>query len=116
MAEDWARPVVHWEIRARDPEAMKAFYSKMFNWDIGEGRVMRIPGGIGAPENIGGQIRPSDAPGVTMYIQVHDLQESLDRAVALGGAVTHGVRHNPGNASLAGIRDPEGNAISLVQQ
>ena len=26
MAEDWARPVVHWEIRAIDPERLRKFY------------------------------------------------------------------------------------------
>ena len=32
MAKDWARPVVHWEIRAVDPERLRAFYGEMFNW------------------------------------------------------------------------------------
>ncbi len=29
MAEDWARPVVHWEIRAGDPERLRSFYSAL---------------------------------------------------------------------------------------
>ena len=38
MPEDWARPVVHWEIRARDPErareAMDAHLSHaVATWD-----------------------------------------------------------------------------------
>jgi predicted enzyme related to lactoylglutathione lyase len=116
VAEDWTRPVVHWELRARDPEKQRAFYSKMFNWDITDGKVMRIPAGVEPPPSISGQIRQSDTPGVTIFIQVLDLQQSLDRAVALGGTVTHQIRHAPGQASLAGIADPEGNPISLVQQ
>ena len=32
--KDWARPVVHWEIEARDPERQRAFYSRLFNWEI----------------------------------------------------------------------------------
>ena len=33
MAEDWARPVVHWEIEAKDSEKMTKFYSELFNWE-----------------------------------------------------------------------------------
>ena len=35
MADDWARPVVHWEIVARDPERQADFYRELFNWEIG---------------------------------------------------------------------------------
>ena len=31
MVQDWARPVVHWEIEAKDPEGQKAFYAELFN-------------------------------------------------------------------------------------
>lgn len=114
---DWARPVVHWEIEARDAEAMKAFYAAMFSWDIGEGFIMDIPAGLGGPEpGPAGHIRASDRSGVTLYVQVRDLQESLDRAVSLGGAVTLERMDIPGGASLAGITDPEGNPVTLVQQ
>src|SRR6266571_6971696 len=89
IGEDWARPVVHWEIEAREPERLKAFYSKLFNWDIGEGFIMTIPAGIGGPEpGPAGHIRGSDRSGVTLYIQVRDLRTTLDEAVGLGGAIT----------------------------
>ena len=42
MVQDWARPVVHWEIEARDPERQRAFYADLFNWKIGEGFIMEI--------------------------------------------------------------------------
>jgi predicted enzyme related to lactoylglutathione lyase len=32
MSEDWARPVVHWEIYAKDVAKMRDFYRGMFNW------------------------------------------------------------------------------------
>src|ERR1700733_7200676 len=47
MVQDWARPVVHWEIEAKDPERQKAFYADMFNWGIGDDAIMNIPAGIG---------------------------------------------------------------------
>ena len=50
MAQDWARPVVHWEIEAVDPERQRVFYADLFNWQIGDGFIMEIPPGIGGPE------------------------------------------------------------------
>jgi predicted enzyme related to lactoylglutathione lyase len=51
-----------------------------------------------------------------LYIQVKDLPSSLAKAVELGGTVTMERFDIPGGASLAGITDPEGNSVTLVQQ
>lgn len=117
MAEDWARPVVHWEITARDPQGLKAFYGALFSWDISDGPILSIPAGLGGPEpGPAGHIRQSERTGVSLYVQVRDLRASLDHAVALGGAVTAEPFDVPGGPTLAGITDPEGNAVTLVQQ
>jgi predicted enzyme related to lactoylglutathione lyase len=117
MAEDWARPVVHWEISAVDPERQRTFYSEMFNWTIGDGPIMRIPPGIGGPEpGPGGHIRAGDRGGVTLYIQVRDLGGSIARAEALGGTVVQERLQVPDGPTLAVINDPEGNQVVLVQQ
>ena len=117
MQSDWARPVVYFEIQARDADLMAGFYSAMVNWDIGDGFIRQIPAGIGGPEpGIGGHLREGDRPGVTLFIQVKDLEASQQRAVELGGAVTSARFDIPGGASIAGITDPEGNPITLVQQ
>ena len=117
MAEDWARPVVHWEIQARDPAKIREFYASLFNWDIADDRVMSIPVGVGPPEpGPAGHIRASDTSRVVLYIQVRDLRESLDRAAELGGTITHQPRDLPTGPSIAGIADPEGNPVVLVQQ
>lgn len=114
---DWARPVVHWEIEAKDPDALRAFYAALFNWEIGDGPIMTITPGVGGPEpGPGGHIRGSDTSRVTLYIQVRDLKESLDRATSLGGTVTLERLDVPGGPTLAGITDPEGNPVTLVQQ
>ena len=116
MAEDWARPVVHWEIEARDPERLRAFYGALFNWKIGDGFIMDIAPGIGGPEpGPGGHIRQSDRSGVTLYVQVADLRSSLERSVSLGAAVVAEPFDVPGGPTLAGITDPEGNPVMLVQ-
>src|SRR2546421_401870 len=62
MATDWARPLVHWEIEAHDPERQRAFYAGLFNWVIEEGPIMNIPAGVGGPEPAPNRhLRPSHA-------------------------------------------------------
>lgn len=117
MAQDWPRPVVYFEIRGRDAEALRRFYAEMFTWDIGQGPIASVPAGIGGPENgIGGHIRQADNPGVTLFVQVRDLESSMAKAVELGGTITMRRFDIPGGASIGGITDPEGTPITLVQQ
>jgi predicted enzyme related to lactoylglutathione lyase len=117
MERDWARPVVHFEIEAIDAERQRAFYEALFNWDIGNGPIMTIRAGLGAPDaGPGGHIRASHRSAVTLYIQVRDLAESLRTAVELGGTVVFERFDVPDGPSLAAITDPEGNALTLVQQ
>ena len=116
MVQDWARPVVHWEIEAKDPEGQKAFYAELFNWKIGDGFIMEIPAGIGGPEpGPSGHIRASQRSGVTLYVQVANLRASLDRSVTLGATIVAEPFDVPGGPTLAGITDPEGNPVMLVQ-
>jgi len=116
MAQDWARPVVHWEIEAKDPERQRAFYAELFNWQIGDGFIMEIPAGIGGPEpGPAGHIRGSERSGVTLYVQVADLRASLERSVALGATVVAEPFDIPDGPTLAGVTDPEGNPLMLVQ-
>jgi predicted enzyme related to lactoylglutathione lyase len=117
MSADWARPVVHWEIEARDPERQRAFYAALFNWDIGDGPIMPVAPGIGGPEpGPAGHIRQGDTPGVRLYVQVRDIRASLDRARELGGTVQSDPFDVPGGPTIAPITDPEGNPLVLVQQ
>jgi predicted enzyme related to lactoylglutathione lyase len=117
MSADWARPVVHWEIEARDPERQRAFYAALFNWDIGDGPIMTVAPGLGGPEpGPAGHIRRGDTPGVRLYVQVRDLSASLARARELGVTVLLEPFDVPGGPTLASISDPEGNPLVLVQQ
>jgi predicted enzyme related to lactoylglutathione lyase len=117
VSGDWARPVVHWEIVARDPAQQAAFYRALFNWEAGDGPVMQIPPGLGGPEpGPGGHIRKGDHPAVILYVQVRDLDATLARARQLGGAVVREPFDVPGGPTLAAVTDPEGNRLGLVQQ
>ncbi len=113
---DWARPVVHWEITARDPEAQSGFYRSLFGWDIGAGPIQAIAPGLGGPDpGPAGHIREGARPGVSLYVQVRDLDHSLETAGSLGASITVQPFDIPGGPTLAAI-DPEGNTVFLVQQ
>jgi predicted enzyme related to lactoylglutathione lyase len=117
VTADWPRPVVHWEIEARDPDAQRAFYARLFNWDIGDGPIMPIGAGLGGPEpGPAGHLIAGDRPGVRLYVQVRDLRASLALAAELGGTVLGEPFDVPGGPTLAPIADPEGNPVMLVQQ
>lgn len=118
MSEDWARPVVHWEIQARDPQAQRRFYSDMFNWDIADSPIMLIAAGVGGPDPEGftGHLLPGDGPRVVLYVQVRDLSASMEKAKELGGSVLREPFDVPNGPTIARISDPEGNHIGLVQQ
>ena len=62
-----------------------------------------------------GHIRGSERSGVTLYVQVADLRASLQRSVALGATVVAEPFDVPDGPTLAGITDPEGNPLMLVQ-
>ena len=115
---DWARPVVHWEIEARDAGAQRAFYAALFNWQIADDDFIKpIAPGFGGPEpGPGGHLRQSDTSRVTLYVQVRDLRASLTKATELGATVVAEPFDVPGGPTLAGITDPEGNPLMLVQQ
>lgn len=117
MTSQWARPVVHWAIEAIDPERQRAFYAELFHWTIREGSIMSIGAGVGGPEpGPAGQIQSGPSARVTLFIQVADLQSTIDLAVRLGGKARFAPVLLPTGQSLAGIEDPEGNHLTLVQQ
>lgn len=117
VTQDWPRPVVHWELVATDAERQAKFYRELFNWQIGDGAVMSIPAGLGGPEpGPAGHLRAGNHPGLSLYVQVRDLEDSLARAQALGGHRLREPFTTPAGTSLAVIQDPEGNRVVLVQQ
>lgn len=117
MKNDWARPVVHFEIVARDPQRLRSFYSELFSWDILEGGFMSFDAGLGGPEpGPAGHFGRGDPGRIVLYVQVRDLVESLDKTKMLGGKVTAEPFQFPNTPTLAGIEDPEGNQLMLVQQ
>jgi predicted enzyme related to lactoylglutathione lyase len=113
------RPVVAFQIRGRDAVKLQDFYKQIFGWQMKTDNPMGvafIAPGIGGPvEGVGGTLFPGD-PRVIIFVQVADLQESLAKAVTLGGQRIQEPFDVPNGPTVAQIADPEGNVIGLVQQ
>ena len=116
---DWPRPVVAFQIQAKDVEKQKAFYSEMFDWDIDQPEgspFLLIPAGKGPPEKgIGGILSGAETSAIMIYIQVANLGESLTKAGQLGGKATLQPIDVPNGPTIAAIEDPEGNPVGLIQ-
>ncbi|MEX2158912.1 MAG: VOC family protein [Dehalococcoidia bacterium] len=116
---DWPRPVVAFQIQARDRDKQEAFYREMFDWDITRDAaipVSLIPPGKGPPvEGVGGVLVQNERSAFAVFIQVADLGESMKKAEELGGKSIFGPIDVPGGPTIAQIEDPEGNLVGLVQ-
>jgi len=114
------RPVVAFQIRGKDPQRLADFYRELFGWDIAGANpfgIITIPPGIGGPvEGVGGHILGAETPGVSIFVQVLDLVETLRKAEEMGGRVVLQPFDVPGGPTIAQMADPEGNLVGLVKQ
>ncbi|HEY6537708.1 MAG TPA: VOC family protein [Candidatus Dormibacteraeota bacterium] len=112
-----AKPVVHFEVVGRDAEALQHFYSAVFGWDMQQvmpgyalvhaGAEGGIDGGVGGDPGGG-------AGRVTFYVQVEDLEGTLDEVKKLGGKTAMEPDEVPNGPRLALFEDPEGHLIGLT--
>jgi len=110
------KPVVHWEITARDPRRLETFYRQMFDWHVDDSPLAyrRVSTGDG----INGGIAETDGSwpsGALFYVQVDDLRSYLDKAEQLG-ASTLLPPTDMADARIAIIRDPEGVRVGLMER
>ncbi len=117
-------PVVHFEILGGDGPATVSFYRELFGWDLrqvpmaGYDTYAYLPQpdrGIGGGIGRLGPDDPTGAHLVTVYVEVPDLEATLERAVLAGAEVTLPVTGLPGEGAIARFRDPQGNIIGLIR-
>lgn len=120
-------PVVHFEVVGKDGDALKSFYSGLFDWAIdsdnpvGYGMVSREgnvnPDGIGIGGGVMGAMPGmDDYPGhVTFYVEVPNVEAALAKAESLGGTRRMGPDEVPGGPILGQFVDPEGHLIGVTQ-
>jgi uncharacterized protein len=111
-----ADPVVRFEVGAADDQPLVRFYGELFGWGlqaVADGyTVVDTRGGGGINGGIGRS--QSGEPWATFYVEVEDLQASLDRAETLGGRTVWPVTELPGMA-FAMFADPDGLPVGLLR-
>jgi uncharacterized protein len=120
--------VVHFEIPAKDVKRASAFYGKAFGWQFNQfpgfeywsvGTTMSdqngqptSPGAINGGMGHKGKTAPE---GVTVTINVADIDGSLENIKKLGGKVTSKKSPVGDMGFSAYFQDPEGNIVGLWQ-
>jgi predicted enzyme related to lactoylglutathione lyase len=111
-------PVVHFEVRAEDPDGARAFFGKLFDWSFPDGAFPgytyvdvnaegAIPGGIG-PTQGGSEL-------VTFFVGVGDVAETLAEAERLGGKVVQPATSVPG-VTFGLFASPQGHVVGVAAQ
>ena len=112
-------PVVHAEIRSKNPDSTRAFFGELFGWTYpNEGA---LPGytfvDTGVPDALYTAISPLQGDGdvVTFFVGVDDMDAAIATTRRLGGTVVQEPVSIPG-VTFALIADLEGHVVGLAQQ
>jgi uncharacterized protein len=112
-------PVIHFEVIGKDGPALQRFYGDLFGWTINADNPMNYGIVDNGGQGINGGIGPAPEGGsghVTFYVEVEDVQASLDKAKELGGSPIFGPTEVPGGGpTIALFNDPEGHLVGLVK-
>jgi len=109
-----ANPVTWFEVQGKDGGRSREFYSKVFSWkyevapDMDYGMVQNEDQGIGG--GVGG----GDTAHAIFYVEVPDLQATLDKIESGGGKTVMPVT-DMGMVTIAQFTDPEGNPVGLFK-
>src|SRR2546425_4164212 len=116
MCAKGQNPVVHFEIISNGAKELNRFYADLFGWHVEEAPEMNyamidthaggINGGIGTA--------PDGTEITTIYVEVPDLQKTLDKASKLGGKTAMPIMEM-GPVTMAQFIDPQGNRLRLVK-
>jgi predicted enzyme related to lactoylglutathione lyase len=117
-------PVVHFEIAGTDGAALRTYYAELFDWRIdaanplGYGLVPREENLNAEGIGIGGGISqgPEGYPGhVTFYVEVPDVELSLQKAEQLGGTRMMGPERVMEGVEIGLFTDPQGHTIGVIK-
>ncbi|MDD1677426.1 MAG: VOC family protein [Methanomicrobiales archaeon] len=111
-------PVICFEIGADDVQRAKEFYEKTFGWKITWMPAMEyflVETEHEEEPGINGGLRKRTEPGygITTYIQIDSVNETLEQIRKNGGTVILHRHPIAGFGTFALFRDPEGNVLGL---
>jgi uncharacterized protein len=117
MTASNVNPVVFFEIGCKDLNKTTSFYNDIFGWAPTMMPPLASLINTNSTEGVQGQIvslghEPHNY--VLFYIQVADINDSLQKIENAGGKKIVGPVTLPGNKQFAWFSDPEGNMIGLV--
>jgi predicted enzyme related to lactoylglutathione lyase len=135
------RAVVHFEIEGLDAAKLREFYKGLFDWDThvvdpdnpaAYGMISRDENVDGAGNGLGGAIaQVPDVPsttwkgrtraeghqgGVTVFVEVPDVEAALLRAEQLGGTRMLGPDPLFPGVEIGRFADPEGHLIGVITE
>lgn len=115
------RPVVHWELWSKDPQALSDFYARVFDWKINHIAEMDYrlveTGGEGGIN--GGIMKPKEGPwpgNLALYIDVDDLAAFRQKIIEAGGKIVVEQVDVPHVGSFSLFEDPDGRVLGLWKQ
>lgn len=107
------RPIVHFEIGCRDIQKTQDFYSKLLDWKIDEqGPAVMIAAGPGGIPGRMTALGHEPYHYTTLYVDVEDVQQYLDKATGLCGKTLVPPIDIP-EGTFGWFQDPEGNTVGL---
>ena len=113
------RPVMQWQILAKDPNRLAGFYGDLFAWKVSADNPLNYRMvDTGSPQGISGGIWPAGPEGhsfVQLFVDVDDVERYVARVVELGGTTIFPRQVLPGGDEMAIVRDPEGIPFGLVK-
>ena len=107
------QPVMQWQILAKHPDQLSNFYNKVFGWTTNSENALGY-----RTIDTGAARWPAPPEGramVTLYIEVDDVPEYLEKATALGASIIMPHQKLPEGDEMAVILDPEGIPVGLFR-
>jgi predicted enzyme related to lactoylglutathione lyase len=110
--------VVKWQILSNDPDRAGRFYSSVFGWKIDNGNSLGYREiNTGSDSGIDGGIWPAPPEArdfVQLFIEVGDIDATIDKATRLGARVLVPKSSLPDGDTIAILLDPAGMSFGLI--
>lgn len=110
------------ELMTTDVEAARRFYGTLFGWGT---KTMDMAGGpyttcqVGENSVAGIMKIPADAGGMPpqwgVYVTVNNVEETIGKAVSMGGKVVMPPMDVPNVGRMAVLQDPQGANLSIIK-
>jgi uncharacterized protein len=112
-----AHPVVHVEIRSKDPDATRRFLGDLFGWKVAsEGAYPGytfIDTGAEGPPHTAISPRQGSEDEVLFFVAVEDVAAALKKAEELGGTIIQPAQQVP-DATFGVFADAQGHRIGVA--